>query len=318
MHNLKSQRIGTITVLCGLLLGTFITPARAQTTIISVTGPDLSGFGIFPGQTVAFSFSVSQPYVDVTISAALVGVFTGTAFLMNSIGPETTTTNEIARAPFASNAPFDWETCCERSLLQPVLRHVTLPASGTYIVVFSTQDYSVPQGLARTDHPTIAVDAGASNGGLFVSSLSDVNYAYPPAGSFWEYSQWPAKIQVVGIPALMAVTIDLKPGSFPNRVNLGASSVIPVAILSTPSFNAPSETDVTSLTLSGASVKIAGASGRALCSVNDVNHDGTDDLLCYFDSELEIALGDTTVFLQGKTFSGRIIRGEDSIAIVPE
>ena len=313
MRHFFSRPIAICTAACGLLLGICIAPARAQTTIISVTGPEFPGLGIFPGQSVAFSFAVSQPYVDVTISARLSGSFTGTAFLMRQIGPETTSADEITRAAFVSAAHYP----DVRSLVQPVLQHVTLPENGYYTVVLSTLETSVPQGLSTTTQPTLVTDVGVSNGPLFFSDSSSWN-DYPPARSFQEIGWWFGLFEVTGIPSLIAVQIDVRPGTFPNSVNPTSSGIIPVAIFSTSAFDAPVEIDVTSLTLAGASVRMAGASGRALCIADDVNRDGLNDLRCSFENDLQIAPGDTTVVLRGRTFGGRTIYGEDSIQIVPD
>jgi hypothetical protein len=298
-----------------LLLGTGVAPARAQTTIISVSGPEFGGgLGIFPSQSVAFSFTVSQPYVAVTINAKLAGVFTGTAFLMRSIGPDTTVADEVARATFTSAAQYPEV----RWLVQPVLQNVTLPESGQYIVVLSSLEQNLPQGLSTTRQPTVVADPGVSNGPFFATNQGGTN-TYPPAGSFHEPSGF-GEFEVIGIPSLITVAIDVKPGSFPNTINLAALGVIPVAILSTPEFTATAEVDVSSITLAGASVNGANAvnaASDAQCSGRDVNRDGLDDLICHFDTDLEIAPGDTTVVLQGRTYTGRTIRGQDSIRIVP-
>src|SRR5688572_20619444 len=123
MVKLPSTRSFVVALLmCGFLLGAFTTPARAQTTIISVTGPSgVSGFagtGIFPTQWVAVSFTVGQPYVDVTISADLIGNFGGTAYLMTRVGPGATIADEVSSGPFISALRAGvW------SGMQPVLQH---------------------------------------------------------------------------------------------------------------------------------------------------------------------------------------------------
>jgi hypothetical protein len=49
-------------------------------------------------------------------------------------------------------------------------------------------------------------------------------------------------------PAVVPVRIDIKPGSFPNSIKLSSQGNIPVAILSSSTFNAPANVDKTSLT----------------------------------------------------------------------
>lgn len=113
------------------------------------------------------------------------------------------------------------------------------------------------------------------------------------------------------------VSIDVKPRSFPNTINLGAAGVVPVAILSTATFHAGVEVDPSSLVFAGAGVKVVGKSAKSLCSTEDVNDDGIPDLLCHFNNELEAEAGDSVGVLEGHTFSGKAIRGQDSIRIVP-
>jgi hypothetical protein len=119
------------------------------------------------------------------------------------------------------------------------------------------------------------------------------------------------------IPMLKEVRIDIKPGSYPNSINLGSSGVIPVAIVSSNDFNASTEVNPNSLSLAGAKVRVVGKTDKALCHEEDVNRDNLPDLVCEFENELQSQVGDSTAVLEGNTFSGVPIRGEDTIRIVP-
>jgi hypothetical protein len=113
------------------------------------------------------------------------------------------------------------------------------------------------------------------------------------------------------------VAIDIKPGSYPNSINLGANGVVPVAILTTPDFDA-STVDGLSLALSGASVKLRGKS-QEVGALEDVDDDGDLDLVVqFYINELELTEGATEAVLAGKTKSGAEIMGKDSVRIVPE
>jgi len=73
------------------------------------------------------------------------------------------------------------------------------------------------------------------------------------------------------------VLIDIKPGSYPNSINLGSHGVIPVAILSSDYFDA-STVDPTSVTLAGAGVAVRGK-GKSLSHEEDVNGErGTEQI----------------------------------------
>lgn len=122
----------------------------------------------------------------------------------------------------------------------------------------------------------------------------------------------------ISITLGIEVAIDIKPGSYPNSINLSSAGVIPVAILSSESFDAAS-IDPETLRLSGASVGIAGKSGNLLCHMEDVNSDGRNDMVCQFETaQLMLQTGDTMGVVTGTTLSGVAFRGQDSVRIVPD
>jgi len=113
--------------------------------------------------------------------------------------------------------------------------------------------------------------------------------------------------------------IDIKPGSDPNSINLSSAGVIPVAILSSGTFDATTEADPDTLSLAGATVRMVGKSGKLLCHDEDVNEDGLFDLVCQFETEeLLIQVGDSMAVVEGEKFDVTPIRGEDNISIVPD
>lgn len=112
------------------------------------------------------------------------------------------------------------------------------------------------------------------------------------------------------------VEIDIKPKGHRNNIRLGSRGAVPVAIFSTPEFDAL-QIDPTTVTLAGAGVHIR-RRGQPQASFRDVNHDGLRDLVVRIDkSELQLNVGDTVAVLEGMTFDGRFIRGSDSVRILP-
>lgn len=112
------------------------------------------------------------------------------------------------------------------------------------------------------------------------------------------------------------VTIDIKPGSFPNSINLGSHGTVPVAILSTPAFDART-VDPSTVTLASAPVKLKGK-GTPMASFEDVNGDGLLDLIVHVSTQaFQLTQADAEAVLEGKTLGGTAIRGVDSIRIVP-
>ena len=116
--------------------------------------------------------------------------------------------------------------------------------------------------------------------------------------------------------SVIAVNIDIKPGSFPNSINLGSMGTVPVAILSSATFDAMT-VDPATVTLAGARLKLKGK-GTLMVSIQDVNGDGLRDLVVHLStSTLHLSATDTQAVLEGATFGGTPIRGSDTIRVVP-
>lgn len=123
--------------------------------------------------------------------------------------------------------------------------------------------------------------------------------------------------------AVTTVVIDIKPGSGdgPAPLNLRSRGKIPVAILSTSSFDA-STVDLSTVKLAGAGIALKN-NGTPQASLEDVNGDGRLDLVVHVSTEaLDIkALSGYrtgTLTLEGRTYGGVSIQGSDSVRIVPE
>jgi hypothetical protein len=122
----------------------------------------------------------------------------------------------------------------------------------------------------------------------------------------------------VGTPVSMAeVAIDIRPWSKRNPINYKKGhGILPVAILSTEDFDAPSRVDKDSLTF--------GATGNeqslAFCDHKPKGRKRgglKDDLVCYFYVDVaEFSCGDTMGILKGKTLDGIVIEGKDLVRII--
>ncbi len=114
---------------------------------------------------------------------------------------------------------------------------------------------------------------------------------------------------------VLAVEIDIKPGSYPNSINLGSHGVVPVAIFSTATFDAR-QVDPMTVTLADAGVRVKGK-GTPQASFEDVNGDGLLDLVMHVETEgLNLTAADTRAVLRGNTFDGTRIRGTDTVRVV--
>lgn len=112
---------------------------------------------------------------------------------------------------------------------------------------------------------------------------------------------------------VLCVDIDIKPGGDPNPINTKSKGTIPVAILSSPDFDAAT-VDPASLTFG----KTGNEASLDKCTgLEDVNGDGLLDLVCHFFTELTgFTSGDTVGILKGQTFGGESFAGSDSVKIV--
>lgn len=111
------------------------------------------------------------------------------------------------------------------------------------------------------------------------------------------------------------VTIDIKPGSYPNAINLSANGVIPVAVLGSADFDV-NDVDPSTILLEGAQLRAKGKSGNC-GSIEDVNGDGFDDLVVHV-VDFTVAEGAATAVLTGNLWDETPIQGSDSILIVHE
>jgi hypothetical protein len=152
---------------------------------------------------------------------------------------------------------------------------------------------------------TYTPDAGFTGPDAFVYTISDGN------GGTAE-----ATVNVAVSPR--NVLIDIKPGSYPNSINLGSNGVVPVAILSEPDFDA-TLVDPGTVSLAGAGVAVRGKGSRLLAHEEDVNDDGLLDLVLQVETENlkeeELQAGSGTIV--GATYEGVPIIGSDTITIVP-
>jgi hypothetical protein len=109
-----------------------------------------------------------------------------------------------------------------------------------------------------------------------------------------------------------AVAVDVKPGPGPNPIYLDAPGKLPVAVLSSATFDAAS--------IDPATVRF-GRNGNETAplsySLSDVNGDKRKDLVCQFNiQDTGLQCGDTSAKLTANTFSGCSVRGADAVQIL--
>lgn len=131
-----------------------------------------------------------------------------------------------------------------------------------------------------------------------------------------------AGLQLALAGVIFDVTIDIKPGDDTNVVNLGSNGVVPVAILSTATWDATDPdvgVDPLQVTIAGQqAVAVRGKAEKPLAHQEDVNGDGLTDLVLQIETE-RLVPGEVpdTVQLVGITRDGNTAIGYDQITIVP-
>lgn len=119
---------------------------------------------------------------------------------------------------------------------------------------------------------------------------------------------------------LMPVEIDIKPGSDPNSINLKDQGQLPVAILTTATFDVI-QIVPESLQLGGGAVNTRGAKKalKRAVSYEDVDGDGDIDMMAFFSvPDLVLTEATTALELTGILTDGTHITGLDFVRVVPE
>ena len=151
-------------------------------------------------------------------------------------------------------------------------------------------------------------DQAVADNSFFYVTWGDNRLANP---NFATHTNQP-DVRFAKIPTTIGVVVDIKPGSDPNSINTTNNGVIPVAILSTATFDA---TTVDPLSVTFGPSAATEAHGRG--HIEDVNGDTVPDLVLHFSTQQSgLAVGDTEACVDGKTFTGTPIHGCDAVRIV--
>ncbi len=125
---------------------------------------------------------------------------------------------------------------------------------------------------------------------------------------FWFYGSVPVQLRS---PGAGEVTIDIKPGSDTNPINLKSKGLVPVAVLTTEGFDAGTVDPQTVLLEEVAPLR---------WTLEDVDGDGDKDMLFHFKMEdlaTVLTQDSTEATLTAKTTGGASIQGTDKVQIVP-
>jgi len=183
-------------------------------------------------------------------------------------------------------------------------------------------DTTAPNISAPSDIVAVANKAGGWSGGIGTANASDIcddnvtitNDALAVFPMGVTYVHWTATDDsnnsahaIQKITVIMPITIDIKPGTYPNIINLRAKGLVPVAIITTSSFNAANALP--------SSIYFAGAS-PSKWAMQDVDRDGDKDMILQFKvMDLKLSSSSVEAVLTGTTLSGIPIQGRDSVIV---
>jgi hypothetical protein len=233
-----------------------------------------------------------QPFSN-AISSAVKGIYHPDDWWFNGEPPELASTlTTVRRAQIMSELNGDTEHMLETALSAELNASDLAGAEGALLTAWATYQAAPDNILANR----VYVQALRKN--AYMQRSNQIrNYYLTVAREIAE-------------SITLEVTIDIKPGGGPNSINLGSKGVVPVAILSTPDFDATTAVDPqTVLFADTAPVKWA---------QEDVDGDGYNDLILHFDTQnLNLTGSSTEATLTGQTTDGFLITGTDLVRIVP-
>ena len=111
------------------------------------------------------------------------------------------------------------------------------------------------------------------------------------------------------------VEIDIRPGQYPNPINLKSRGLVPVALFGSAEFDV-STVDTSTVQLGKMDHEAPGAPAVRFV-FEDINDDGYQDILFFFRaSQTGLEPGDTMACLHGMTLDGTHFCGHDQVVVI--
>lgn len=178
------------------------------------------------------------------------------------------------------------------------------PLTGT--INNSTNEVFIGQ-YGSGSHPSLLEDRISFNGLIDEVKIYNRGLSASEIATIVANADSPARCDIV------LVNVDIKPGSFPNSINLKSKGVIPVAVLGS------TDLDVNDIDRSTLAFGPGGATPAhsALGHLEDVNEDGFTDLVSHYRTqETGLSPGDTEACVTGMTTGSIPFEGCDDVNIV--
>lgn len=185
------------------------------------------------------------------------------------------------------------------------------PIDQVYSYAAKNGDYiiKVLPDLSATPTSTYTLDFFVGN--QSVTLAQDVQISQIPTNGYGVVTSATGTVS-----SFIPVSIDIKPGSYPNSINLGSNGVVPVAILGSATLDVH-QINPTTIKLANASIKLKG-NGQPMASYSDMNGDGFADMVVQVSTQaLQLTSTDVIANLDGQLMNGIAIKGSESIRIVP-
>lgn len=163
------------------------------------------------------------------------------------------------------------------------------------------------------------VAEGIPSTSLFLIGNGPYKFAAPAAGTLFlgiNTGDVCGSSGSFSVSVIVPVKIAVYPGGS-LTIHKAGGSVIPVAILSSATFDAR-KVNPASLNFTAGRLQMFGAADPSSCHAADANGDGLPDMVCTFRADTSLAEPSTTIgVLQGRTSDGMPIRGETAVNIIP-
>jgi len=320
--------------MAGLLVGASLARAVGLAVVVpnAQTAVEGDSDGEIPFSCFAASSRYQQVYLGSEVGSGVIteirfrqdGV-TGTTFGPSTFRDITITLSSTTKSPddlsltFAANVGADVTTVFSGDLTLSSASSTAVPRPFDVVIPLQTAfAFDASDGLNLLLDMTIpacslctVLDTELNmTDAILRDSVSRI-YSHDATSPMADFTDTVGLVTEFGVTeSVESVVIDIKPGAFPNSINPNSKAEIPVAILTTQSFDAT--------TVDPMSVGFGSHGTLSVRSqIVDVDGDGDLDLLLFFKTQgTGIACGDSSASLAGNTFSGRTISGSDSIRTV--